>query len=106
METKVRGLRRLGVDVLVSAQTDAERVECDLVDQARVVADAGIRFVCFPIEDRTVVVVGWVVVGDGWGFAWGGLAVISEARGFPVPDTGEQEEWWAGWREGRFHVKP
>ena len=69
----MRGLRRLGVDVLVPAQTDADRVECDLVDG--------------------------VSPGEAW-------RVISEARGFPVPDTGEQEERLAGWREGRFHVKP
>jgi protein-tyrosine phosphatase len=51
---KVRGLRRLGVDVLVSAQTDSERVECDLVDEERVATAAGLRCACFPIEDRTV----------------------------------------------------
>src|SRR4051794_29133699 len=51
---KARELRRLGVDVLVSAQTDSERVECDLVDEERVVTAAGLRYVRFPIEDRTV----------------------------------------------------
>ena len=139
LEGKVRGLRQLGVDVLVSAQTDGERVECDLVDQAAVVAAAGLRFVCFPIEDRTVPEVAtavavveplyemyrggahvvfhcWAGIGrssllaglllgmDGVapGEAW---RVISEARGMPVPDTGEQEEWLSGWWEGRFHVK-
>ncbi|MET8761825.1 hypothetical protein [Lentzea sp. NPDC004782] len=54
LDVKVRGLRRLGVDVLVSAQTDEERVECDLVHEADVVAAAGMRFVSFPIEDRGV----------------------------------------------------
>lgn len=54
LEGKVRGLRRLDVDVLVSAQTDSERVECDLVDEERVLTAAGLRYVCFPIEDRTV----------------------------------------------------
>ncbi|MFD4641405.1 hypothetical protein ACFWN2_29115 [Lentzea sp. NPDC058436] len=54
LEGKVRGLRHLGVDVLVSAQTDEERVECDLVDQERVVLAAGLQYVCFPISDRSV----------------------------------------------------
>ncbi|WP_189157578.1 protein-tyrosine phosphatase family protein [Lentzea pudingi] len=54
LEGKVRALRRLGVDVLVSAQTDEERVECDLVDQERVVVAAGLRYVCLPIPDRSV----------------------------------------------------
>lgn len=50
---KLRGLRRLGVDVLVSAQTDSERVECDLVDEERMATAAGLQFFCIPIEDRT-----------------------------------------------------
>ena len=54
LEGKIRELRRLGVDVLVSAQTDSERVECDLVDEERVVVAAGLQYVCFPIEDRSV----------------------------------------------------
>jgi len=54
LEGKIRGLRRLGVDLLVSAQTDAERVECDLVHEEAVVTAAGMRFVSFPIEDRGV----------------------------------------------------
>jgi len=54
LEGKIRELRRLGVDVLVSAQTDSERVECDLVDEERAVVAAGLRYVCFPIEDRSV----------------------------------------------------
>ncbi|SFR17272.1 Cyclin-dependent kinase inhibitor 3 (CDKN3) [Lentzea waywayandensis] len=54
LEGKIRELRRLGVDVLVSAQTDSERAECDLVDEERVVVAAGLRYVCFPIEDRSV----------------------------------------------------
>jgi protein-tyrosine phosphatase len=138
-----RALRRLGVDVLVSAQTDSERVECDLVDEERVVIAAGLQYVCFPIEDRTAPVVPeavavvlplhamyragahvvfhcWAGIGrssllaalllgmDGVepGEAW---RLISAARGFPVPDTGEQESWLAEWWAGRdepFHVKP
>jgi protein-tyrosine phosphatase len=138
----VRGLRRLGVDVLVSAQTDSERDECELSDQAAVVTEAGLRFVCVPIEDRTapldlsvvepvrelhllyrrgahVVFHCWAGIGrssllaalllgmDGVepATAW---KLISTARGFPVPDTGEQEKWLASWwasRDGQFHVE-
>ncbi|WP_229904586.1 protein-tyrosine phosphatase family protein [Lentzea cavernae] len=54
LEGKLAELRRLGVDVLVSAQTDEERVECDLVDQERAVVAAGLRYVCFPIPDQSV----------------------------------------------------
>lgn len=139
LEGKLRGLRQLGVDVLVSAQTDAERVECDLVDQARTAAAVGLEFVCFPIDDMTVPDVrsaveavrplhAWYRAGahvvfhcragigrssllaglplgmDGVepGEAW---RLISAARGFRVPDTGEQEEWLAGWWASRFHVE-
>src|SRR5690349_19998890 len=54
LEAKLRDLRRLGVDVLVSAQTDDERVECDLVDEERMAVATGLQFVCFPIADRAV----------------------------------------------------
>lgn len=138
----VRGLRRLGVDVLVSAQTDSERVECELEEQASVVADAGLKFVCVPIEDRTAPLGEEVVEPVASLYAlyragahvvfhcWAGIGrssllaalllamdgvepedawrLISTARGFPVPDTGEQEEWLARWwanRNGRFHVE-
>ena len=137
-----RALRRIGVDVLVSAQTDDERVECNLVEQAAVVRDAGLQFVGIPIEDRTapldsfdfapldevyalyrkgahVVFHCWAGIGrssllaavmlgmDGLEpeRAW---ALISAARGFTVPDTGEQSEWLETWwaaRLGRFHVE-
>jgi protein-tyrosine phosphatase len=54
LEAKLRDLRRLGVDVLVSAQTDDERVECDLVDEERMAVATGLQFVRFPIADRAV----------------------------------------------------
>jgi len=142
LSSYIRGLRRLGADVLVSAQTDDERVECDLADQAAVVAAGGLQFVCVPIEDRTaplgdevaaplrelhtlyrggahVVFHCWAGIGRSSllaavllgmegvepSAAWG---LISAARGFPVPDTREQEAWLASWWEttGRgFHVE-
>lgn len=54
LEEKVRALRAAGVDVVVSAQTDAERVLCDLVEEERAVVAAGMRYVCLPVEDRGV----------------------------------------------------
>ncbi|MGW6443712.1 protein-tyrosine phosphatase family protein [Lentzea sp. NPDC055074] len=54
LEGKAAGLRRAGVDVLVSLQTDSERVECDLVDEERVVSAAGIRYLCLPVADGSV----------------------------------------------------
>lgn len=142
LEAKLRGLRQLGVDVLVSAQTDDERVECDLVDEERVAAAAGLQFVCFPIEDRAVPNMSEAVAavrplhamyraGAHVVFhCWAGIGrssllaalllgmdgvepekawrLISTARGFPVPDTGEQQEWLASWwasRDGLFHVE-
>ncbi|MFI6098332.1 hypothetical protein ACIA8G_22490 [Lentzea sp. NPDC051213] len=135
LEPYARGLRRLGVDVLVSAQTDDERVECELVEQAAVVAGAGLKFVCVPIEDRTaplgdsvvdpvrslhslyregahVVFHCWAGIGrssllaalllgmDGVEpeSAW---RLISATRGFPVPDTREQQQWLASWWASR-----
>ena len=139
LEPYVRGLRRLGVDVLVSAQTDEERVECELEEQAAVATAAGLHFVCVPIEDRTaplgseivepvaslyalyragahVVFHCWAGIGRssllaGLLLAMDGVEpeeawrLISTARGFPVPDTGEQEEWLANWWATRFHVE-
>jgi protein-tyrosine phosphatase len=141
LEAKLRELRRLGVDVLVSAQTDDERVECDLVDEERMAATAGLQFVCFPITDRGVPNVSEAVAavrplhamyraGAHVVFhCWAGIGrsllaalllgmdgvepeeawrLITAARGFPVPDTGEQREWLASWwasRDGVFHVE-
>jgi protein-tyrosine phosphatase len=139
LASKLRGLRQLGVDVLVSAQTDSEREECDLVDEEGVAAAAGLQFICLPIEDRTVPIVSeavsvirplhamyragahvafhcWAGIGrssllaalllgmDGVapGEAW---RLISAARGFPVPDTREQQEWLERWWTSRFHVE-
>lgn len=44
-------LRAAGVDVLVSLQTDQERREIGLVDEAVAAAGAGLRFHGFPIAD-------------------------------------------------------
>ncbi|MGI5503827.1 protein-tyrosine phosphatase family protein [Lentzea sp. CA-135723] len=52
--SKIRALSAAGVDVLVSLQTHSERVECDLLDEERVVVAAGIQYLCFPIPDRAV----------------------------------------------------
>ena len=126
----------------MSAQTDSERAECDLVDQAATVVAAGLRYACVPIEDRTAPLGDEVIAplrelhslyrgGAHVAFhCWAGIGrssllaavllgmegvepdaaweLISEARGFPVPDTRDQQTWLASWweSEGRgFHVE-
>ncbi|SEP69048.1 Protein-tyrosine phosphatase [Lentzea xinjiangensis] len=138
----LHGLRRLEVDVLVSAQTDSERDECELSDQAALAEAAGLHFMCVPIEDRTAPLGMEVVEPVASIYAlyragahvvfhcWAGIGrssllaalllgmdgvepeaawrLISAARGFPVPDTGEQEMWLADWwvsRDRPFHVE-
>jgi protein-tyrosine phosphatase len=142
LEPFFRRLRDAGVDVLVSAQTDDERIECDLIEQAAAAEAVGLTYVGIPIENRTapldsfdfgpvesvhemyrrgahVVLHCWAGIGrssllaavllgmDGVepAEAW---RLISEARGFSVPDTGEQSDWLETWwaaRAGRFHVE-
>jgi protein-tyrosine phosphatase len=50
----VRALRRAGVDVVVSALTPAEIEEWGLRDESRRCEDNGLKFLSFPIEDRSV----------------------------------------------------
>lgn len=99
LEGKARGLCRLGVDVLVSAQTDSERVECDLVGRG---AGSGplfelyrrgahVVFHCWAGIGRSSLLAGLLLGMDGVepSVAW---RVISAARGLSVPDNREQEE--------------
>lgn len=50
----IRTLRRAGVDVVVSALTPAETEEWGLRDESRCCEDSGLKFLSFPIEDRSV----------------------------------------------------
>ena len=47
-------LRNAGVDVVVSALTPAETEAWGLRDESRCCADNGLKFLSFPIEDRSV----------------------------------------------------
>ena len=47
-------LRRAGVDVVVSALTPSENEELGLVDESQCCEDSGMKFLAFPIEDRSV----------------------------------------------------
>jgi len=50
----VRLLRRAGVDVVVSALTQAEAAELGLADEGQCCQNNGLEFLAFPIEDRSV----------------------------------------------------
>jgi protein-tyrosine phosphatase len=47
-------LKRAGVDVIVSALTPTETEEWGLVDESRCCHDNGVKFLSFPIVDRSV----------------------------------------------------
>jgi len=47
-------LRRAGVDVVVSALTPSENEELGLVEESQCCQDSGMKFLAFPIEDRSV----------------------------------------------------
>jgi protein-tyrosine phosphatase len=51
---ELRGLRRLGVEVLVSALTATEQLELGLVEEATACTTTGLAFVAIPIPDRGV----------------------------------------------------
>jgi protein-tyrosine phosphatase len=50
----IRFLQRAGVDVIVSALTAAENEELGLIEERQCCQETGVRFVSFPIEDRSV----------------------------------------------------
>lgn len=50
----IGALRQAGVDVIVSALTPAETEEWGLRDESRCCEDRGLKFLSFPIEDRSV----------------------------------------------------
>jgi protein-tyrosine phosphatase len=51
---ELHGLRRIGVEVLVCALTEAEQVELGLTEEATACTTAGLEFVAIPIPDRGV----------------------------------------------------
>lgn len=54
LEDEVRSWRAAGVDVVVSALTEGENAELDLLREAELCAANGIGFETFPISDRGV----------------------------------------------------
>ncbi|MFH1266425.1 MAG: dual specificity protein phosphatase family protein [Planctomycetota bacterium] len=54
LEDEVASLKDVGVDVLVSLLTDEEITELGLQEEARACAKLAVKFVRFPIEDRSV----------------------------------------------------
>jgi protein-tyrosine phosphatase len=54
LDDELRALRRAGVDVLVCALPDAERLELGLGGEAAAARHAGLEFVAVPIRDRSV----------------------------------------------------
>jgi protein-tyrosine phosphatase len=50
----ISAMRRAGVDVVVSALTPAETGEWGLIDESQCCQDNGLKFLSFPIEDRSV----------------------------------------------------
>ncbi len=54
LEEEVNSWKKAGVDTVVSALTPEETGELDLANEESLCRSAGIRFVPFPIEDRSV----------------------------------------------------
>lgn len=54
LEDEIRNWRKSGVDAVVSLLTDDEVADFALADEARLCREAGIEFLSFPVEDRTV----------------------------------------------------
>ncbi len=54
LDDELRALRRVGVDVLVCALPESERLEVGLAGEAAAAQHAGLEFVTIPIPDRSV----------------------------------------------------
>ncbi len=54
LEDEIEGWRKQGVDVVVSLLTPTENEELELKDEGRFSKAKGVRFVSFPIEDRSI----------------------------------------------------
>ena len=52
LEDEIRGWKSGGIDVVVSALTDLEMTELDIVEEATLCATHGVQFFRFPIQDR------------------------------------------------------
>jgi protein-tyrosine phosphatase len=54
LEDEVRGLRRAGIDIIVSLLEEDEAAQLYLFSEAKTVEANGLRFISFPIPDRGV----------------------------------------------------
>lgn len=54
LEDEVRGWRERGIDAVVSLLEKEEEKQLNLSDEKRLVESGGIRFISFPIPDRSV----------------------------------------------------
>jgi protein tyrosine phosphatase (PTP) superfamily phosphohydrolase (DUF442 family) len=54
LDDELRGLRRLGIDVLVCTLPSAELAELGLADEAGAAQRTGLEFVWIPVSDRSV----------------------------------------------------
>ena len=54
LEDEFSGLRRAGVDVIVSLLEEDEAAQLDLADEAKAAEANGLRFISFPIPDRGI----------------------------------------------------
>jgi len=125
---EMAALRSAGVDVLISTLTPQEEQDFELLDEARQAKAAGIKFVAYPIPDRTVPThmdsvekilrsveeklgegmnvgihcrqgIGRSALLAAAALLIGGMDVkqiwnrVEKARGRPVPETKEQEDW-------------
>ena len=88
LEDALLGLRRDGVDTLVSMLEEWEADFLGLAEEPHLAVQSGMTFLSFPIPDRgapTDIHLGWSPLAA--------LKKIESARGCSVPDTDEQREW-------------
>jgi protein-tyrosine phosphatase len=132
---EARGLRRAGVDLVVSLLEADEARQLGLADEAAALGASGLGFISFPIPDRGIpasapaaaslvaaltvaleagnnvaihcrqsvgrsaLIAAAVLSGSGID-PERAIAVISAARGEPVPETAEQRSWALEWQPG------
>jgi protein-tyrosine phosphatase len=110
LENELEGLRRAGVDVVVSLLETNEADQLDLGNERQAAEVNGIRFISFPIPDRGIPDVA-VHCRQGIGrsglIAAGVLTIagaspadaiqaVSSARGLSIPETPDQRQWVEG----------
>jgi hypothetical protein len=100
LEDELLGMRRGGIQTLVSLLEEDEAVLLGLADEAPIAEHVGLKFLSYPIPDteipsnigRATVTAACALIHLGWS-PQAALAAIQAARGCMVPDTQEQEDW-------------